>query len=326
MTRADTIEAAASVTSLQAALTARLVEHRAERARTLLASLRRLAPDTQLDEPDGAPDAFDNAVLHHAFQQARLAARTRDADRARRAVRLWQDRAALRAEAVRTAVGPVLVLRAADCDAVDDDRLGSRMYLLGDSPEQDAAERARIARTLNEAVDAALAVGGEVLRSSTAVVIWTEAVPLGATCRSYTFDFLPGTVVLNWTDEPLRLGETLVHEATHSWLNESFGAEDVSFADDGPLFHSPWKNEDRPVFGIVHAALAFANVIHYLSRIQPAPDDDSRLAAVLRRRLEVERESLEAGHAAALTCFDQVPSEPLRAYLRAAVADARRAG
>lgn len=174
-------------------------------------------------------------------------------------------------------------------------------------------------------MDAALAVGSEVLRSSTAVVIWTEAVPLGATCRSYTFDFLPGTVVLNWTDEPLRLGETLVHEATHSWLNESLESEGVAFEDGGDLFHSPWKNEDRPVFGIVHAALAFANVIQYLSRIQPAGDDGSQLAAVLRRRLEVELESLELGHASALACFDQVRSDRLRTYLRAAVADARRA-
>ncbi|MFI0960789.1 aKG-HExxH-type peptide beta-hydroxylase [Streptomyces sp. NPDC021080] len=324
MTQTDTVETVAPAAPLQADLTARLVTRRAERAHTILASLGRLVPGTDLGGLDDTLDAFDNAVLHHAFQQAQIAARTRDADRARRAVRLWQNRAALRAEAVPTAVGPVMVVRAADCEAVDDDRLGSQMYLLGSSPEQDAAERERVARTLNEAVDAALAVGSEVLRSSTAVVIWTEAVPLGATCRSYTFDFLPGTVVLNWTDEPLRLGETLVHEATHSWLNESLESEGVVFEDGGPLFHSPWKNEDRPVFGIVHAALAFANVIQYLARIQPASDDDSRLAAVLRRRLAVETESLETGHASALACFDQVHSERLRTYLRAAVADARR--
>ncbi|MFD8418543.1 aKG-HExxH-type peptide beta-hydroxylase [Streptomyces sp. NPDC059466] len=310
---------------LRTDLTERLVEHRSDRARTLLASLRELVPGTDLGGPDGAADAFDNAVLHHAFQQARIAARTRDADRARRAVRLWENRAELRARAVPTAVGPVLVVRAADCAAVDDDRLGSQMYLLDTLPEQSAGEREQIARTLNEAVDAALAVGSDVLRSSTAVVIRTGTVPLGATCRSYTFDFLPSTVVLNWTDEPLRLGETLVHEATHSWLNESFAAEGVVFEDGGPRFHSPWKNEDRPVFGIVHAALAFANVIHYLSRIQPADEDGSPLAAVLRRRLAVELESLDIGHASALECFDQVRSDRLRAYLRAAVADARRA-
>ncbi|MEU7335545.1 aKG-HExxH-type peptide beta-hydroxylase [Streptomyces sp. NPDC007074] len=321
----DTAEDGTSTALLRAALTERLVEHRTDRARTLVASLRELKPATDLTGPDAAPDAFDNAVLHHAFQQARIAARTRDADRAMRAVRLWQNRAALRARAVPTAVGPVLVVRAEDCAAVDDDRLGSQMYLLENLPEQDAGEREQIARTLNRAVDAALAVGSDVLRSSTAVVIRTGTVPLGATCRSYTFDFLPSTVVLNWTDEPLRLGETLVHEATHSWLNESLASEGVVFEDGGPRFHSPWKNEDRPVFGIVHAALAFANVIHYLSRIQPASDDGSQLAAVLRRRLEVELESLEIGHAAASECFDQVDSDRLRAYLRSAVADARRA-
>ena len=115
-----------------------------------------------------------------------------------------------------------------------------------------------------------------------------------------------------------------MHEA-NDWLNESLESEGVAFEDGGDLFHSPWKNEDRPVFGIVHAALAFANVIQYLSRIQPAGDDGSQLAAVLRRRLEVELESLELGHASALACFDQVRSDRLRTYLRAAVADARRA-
>lgn len=140
-TETDTVETATPAPPLQAGLTARLVARRSERAHTILTTLRRLAPGTDLGDLDGTPDAFDNAVLHHAFQQAQIAARTRDADRARRAVELWQNRAALRAEAVPTAVGPVMVVRAADCEAVDDDRLGSQMYLLGTSPEQDAAER-----------------------------------------------------------------------------------------------------------------------------------------------------------------------------------------
>jgi HEXXH motif-containing protein len=319
------IKTAVSTARLQAGLTTSLVARRSGRRRDMLATLSSLVPGTTLSSPHGVPDAFDNAVLHHAFQQAQIAARTRDADRARRAVQLWQDRAKLRAQAVQTAVGPVLVVRAADCTAVDDDRLGSQMYLLDAPAEPAAATQERIARTLNDAVDAALAVGSEVLRSSTAVVIRTDTVALDETCRSYTFDFLPATVVLNWADEPLRLGETLVHEATHSWLNESFTAEKVVFPDGGPSFHSPWKNEERPAFGIVHAALAFANVIEYLARIQPATDDDSQLAAVLRRRLAVELESLEIGHEAALACFDQVSSGRLRTYLHAAVADARRA-
>ena len=303
----------------QSELTAALVGERADRQRAILTSLGSLIPGVELTGGSGAPDAFDNAVLHHAFQQAQLAARTQDAARALRAVRLWQQRDALRARAVQTAVGPVLVVDAADCTPVEDDRLGSRMYLLDEPTGSGAAADRGTAEVLNAAVDAALATGSEVLRSSTAIVVWTRSIALHEVSHSHTLDFLPGTVVLDWSDQPLRLGETLVHEATHSWLNEAFAAEGVEFAENGPSFHSPWRNEERPAFGIVHAALAFATVIHYLRRIQPDSEDASPLAAVLRQRLSVELQSLEIGHQAALECFEQVSSERLRSYLHDAV-------
>ncbi|MEV5148880.1 HEXXH motif-containing putative peptide modification protein [Streptomyces sp. NPDC052727] len=315
------VATAVDLSELLDGLTRTLLTERAERERRVLASLGALAPTAGLAGTEGTPDAFDTAILHHAFQQAQLAARTRDAARARRALRLWQERDRLRRRAVPTAVGPVLVVRAADCAEVEDGRLGSRMFLLED-PVPEVPEQ--MARTLNEAIDAALAVGCEVLRSSTAVVIWTEVRALAETCRSYTFDFLPGSVVLNWSEEPLRLAETLVHEATHSWLNECLAAENVALPED-VSFHSPWKNEERPAFGIVHAALAFAHVIAYLSRIQPAPEDTSPLADVLRHRLADELRSLESGHEAALKCFELVGSARLRTYLEAAVAAARHA-
>ncbi|MGW7416028.1 aKG-HExxH-type peptide beta-hydroxylase [Streptomyces sp. NPDC054863] len=315
---------AASVSELRAQLTETIVTERTERERRVLASLATLAPEATLTRTEGDLDAFDNAILHHAFQQARAAARTRDPERARQAVRLWQDRAQLRRAAVPTKAGPVLVVRAADCTAVDDEKLLSQMYLLERPVPPDAAEQDALARTLNGAIDAALAVGCDVLRSSTAVVVRTGTVALGEACRSYTFDFLPGTVVLNWTDEPLRLAETLVHEATHSWLNECLSAENVVFPD-GPTFHSPWKEEERPAFGIVHAALAFAHVIEYLSRVQPDPEDTSHLARVLRARLAHELGSLESGHRAAALCTDLVDSDRLRGYLHAAVEAARGA-
>jgi HEXXH motif-containing protein len=308
--------------TLEAELTRAVVERRPEREQRILSSLSCLAPDAELDDVTAGWDAFDHALLHHAFQQTQVAMRTRDAERARRAIRLWQGRGRLREQAIPTAVGPVLVVDAEQCAAVDDERLGSQMYLLDtELPDMPAAERDRIARTLNTAVDTALAVGSDVLRSSTAIVIRTAVCELEETSRSYTFDFLPGTVVLSWTEEPLRLGETLVHEATHSWLNESLSGEGVVFPD-GPRFHSPWRNEERPLFGIVHAALAFAKVIQYLSRIQLAPDDPSTLAAVLRQRLADERESLAIGYEAAVRSFAFVTSDRLRTYLRAAVEEA----
>ncbi|WP_405773786.1 aKG-HExxH-type peptide beta-hydroxylase [Streptomyces sp. NBC_00859] len=304
-------------------LTHAVITRRGDRRRRLLASLRSVAPHTPLTGDDAETDAFDNALVHHVFQQVQAAVATRDGERVARALRLWQNRDALRAQAIATAVGPVLVVSAEQCTPVQDDRLGSRMYLL-DAPEPlPGPEREQLALTLNTAIDAALAVGAEVLRSSTAVVIRTGEVALGETCRSYTFDFLPGTVVSNWSGEPLRLAETLVHEATHSWLNECLESEEVEFPP-GTNFHSPWKGEERPAFGITHAALAFAHVIQYLSRVQPDAGDHSRLAAVLRRRWADELDSLNSGRDAAEQCFDMVSSERLRAYLRAAVADAHR--
>ncbi|MGQ4599100.1 aKG-HExxH-type peptide beta-hydroxylase [Nocardia sp. R6R-6] len=311
---------------LHSELTGRILRKRADRTRRILAALGSLAPGIDLPvpeyDPESGPDAFDTALLHHAFQLAQFAVNTRAAALVRRALRLWLERDLIRERALRTAVGPVFVVSAADCLAVDDDRLGNRMYLLADPPSADERDTGRLAAVLDSAVEAALGAGSAVLSSSTAFVIVPETRELHEVCRSYTFDFLPGTAVLSWSEQPLRLGETLVHEATHSWLNECLDAEGVTFPE-GRTYYSPWRNEDRPVFGIVHAALAFSKVIDYLSRVQPAAADTSYLASVLRQRLADERRSLEIGREAANRCFAMVGSEPLRAYLEEAV---RRAG
>lgn len=304
------------VEELESELTMELVEHRVDVARRILAALHSLAPGA-VDIPAEPLDRFDYAIAHQAFVLARHAASTRDVELAHKAVRLWQERGSLRDHAVPTTIGPVLVVAAENCVSYDDDRLQDPVHLI--DIDRLLAVGDEFAATLRNAVDSALSIGADMIRSCTAIVVYRDVRDLEETSTSCTFDFLPCTVALSWSAEPLRLGETLVHEATHTWLNDVFATENVTFPDGGPTFYSPWRQEERPIFGIVHAVLAFSQVIQYLRGVQAADSDDSHLALVVRQRLINELASLDVGLDASRQACEYISSERLRRYLTATV-------
>ncbi|GGK16326.1 hypothetical protein GCM10010124_06130 [Pilimelia terevasa] len=295
-------------------LTARMLAQRPARASRMLQALHALAPEAGLHADTGAIDTFDYAVLHHCFERARLGAAGRSESGCRDALTMWQRRATLRAAAVSTAVGAVLVVDSRRCVAVNDSRLASTLHLLPADPPYPG----ELATGLVEAVDAGLAVGMEVLRTSTAAVIWTDRCGLADHSVSYTLDFLPATVVTSWATHPLRLAETLVHEATHSWLNECLAADEVAVGD-GPWLYSPWRGEQRPVYGIIHAALAFAKVIEYLTQVQQRIGQGGVDGEMVAARLLQERASMAEGRESIRQALDYMAGTRIGRYVEAAV-------
>lgn len=76
-----------------------------------------------------------------------------------------------------------------------------------------------------------------------------------------------GCVLLSAPDEdaealPAQLGVALVHEFRHSLLNGLIFLTPL-FDDSGALFHAPWRDDPRPVGGLVHGAYAFSGVTRY---------------------------------------------------------------
>jgi len=81
--------------------------------------------------------------------------------------------------------------------------------------------------------------------------------------ESYTITALHASIFMDSHSMAARNAETLVHEATHNWLNYLFDFYDEPLPK-SPKWLSPWRGVERPVAGMVHAFAAFSFVVLFL--------------------------------------------------------------
>lgn len=110
---------------------------------------------------------------------------------------------------------------------------------------------------------------------------------------SFSVRNLPGVVFKNNEMTPYVIGETLVHEADHQFFYaverfERFWESDIRLQE--PVFYSPWRDDPRPLDGILRGLSAFARVSAYystlLARDQLAASDFDNVGRLLLTRLE----------------------------------------
>jgi HEXXH motif-containing protein len=116
--------------------------------------------------------------------------------------------------------------------------------------------------------------------------------------RSRTALHLRGVMFLSAARDTRTLAEAIVHESYHGTLNARMELEPLLAGGEGQRFYSPWRDDPRPLAGLLHAIYVFAGVAEFLFRAEQAPGlADQRGAVRERRRLIVER--LRLGHAQA---------------------------
>ncbi|MER6632701.1 HEXXH motif-containing putative peptide modification protein [Streptomyces sp. NPDC000987] len=76
-----------------------------------------------------------------------------------------------------------------------------------------------------------------------------------------------GCVLLSEPDEdtevlPAQVGVAVLHEFRHTLLNGVIFLTPL-FEECDDLFHAPWRDDPRPLGGLVHGAYAFSGVVHY---------------------------------------------------------------
>ncbi|MFN7153719.1 MAG: aKG-HExxH-type peptide beta-hydroxylase [Acidovorax sp.] len=131
---------------------------------------------------------------------------------------------------------------------------------------------------------------------------------------SYTLSGLPGTSFCDRVDSQLRRAESILHEATHTWLNimlaerqpQGFGPEE---------YWSPWRHRLRPAHGILQATLVFSllcQFFHCCLRIDEVGDVDKAYA---RARLRVEAGVLHDNVASISSVLAKVEDIALRSVL-----------
>lgn len=126
------------------------------------------------------------------------------------------------------------------------------------------------------------------LRAIVPVVSNTPEVHLSASFRE-----APGLSALSWTADTAVVAEAIVHEYHHQKLNALLILDQLITGDATPRFYSPWRDDPRPLTGVLHGVYAFQAVLRFwaeaLTAGIPLIDEDRlRQRAVLLRR-QVER-------------------------------------
>lgn len=289
----------------------RVAAYRERRARRATGAL-----DALSGSPVGRPraaHALDHALLHHVLERCSTAARSGDAAEARAALELWAAREELPRLPHGTAVPAAEMLAATAERAVTHHHAGlddpahcvTAESVLGTAH----ADRGDFCASLTAGRDLAQRAGfAALLTAACGAVVRTGAQTPGRLPRSYTLAFLPGTVFMEQPRSAETAGEILVHEASHSWLNECLAAEGAALPAQ-PRVHSPWRGTPRPPHGILHAVFAFSNVVLYLASLEqePAGSDAGR-----RERLAAERRILTTHRHDIDTVLGLVPSPAVR--------------
>ncbi|MGV9805340.1 HEXXH motif domain-containing protein [Micromonospora chersina] len=164
---------------------------------------------------------------------------------------------------------PILIEVRADGAGLRVELLDRDLYrdLRGPSPPQPLSEsevtawRADLARSwallVREQPGLAQAIAG-IVRTLTPVPRRERFRPLSA---SGTEAF--GGILLSQPDDPLQLAVTLVHESQHQKLGALSHLLTLCEADDRLRYYAPWRDDPRPLPGLLQGAYAFAGITRF---------------------------------------------------------------
>lgn len=93
----------------------------------------------------------------------------------------------------------------------------------------------------------------------------------------------PGAVALTEPVSPVRLAATLIHESQHYRLATLHDLKDVYETRPSRLHYSPWRNDPRPLSGVVHAIMAFTGVADFWWRERTDPATELEYARHIRQ-------------------------------------------
>ncbi|MFI6024128.1 HEXXH motif domain-containing protein [Amycolatopsis magusensis] len=95
-------------------------------------------------------------------------------------------------------------------------------------------------------------------------------VPTPATSRFTTFSASTadafGCVVLSLPPDPVTFAVTLVHEFNHSKLSALLELVELHGPDRGDRFYAPWRDDPRPLSGLLHGVYSFLGVTGFWRR------------------------------------------------------------
>lgn len=81
--------------------------------------------------------------------------------------------------------------------------------------------------------------------------------------RSQTFREIPGLIILSWMSNTSIIVEALVHEYHHHKLNALLNLDSIIAHSGEAIYYSPWRNDPRPLDGILQGIYVFQSVLEF---------------------------------------------------------------
>ncbi|MER6826316.1 HEXXH motif domain-containing protein [Streptosporangium sp. NPDC000563] len=114
---------------------------------------------------------------------------------------------------------------------------------------------------------------------STAITVLTPLVaPAGGQSSSTSRETF-GCVALSTPPDALSLAVTLTHETQHAKLSALLDLVPLTLPDDGSRHYAPWREDPRPVPGLLQGAYAFLGVAGYWMRQRTLESGEAALRA-----------------------------------------------
>jgi HEXXH motif-containing protein len=159
-------------------------------------------------------------------------------------------------------------VRAGPLDVIIDDLDSYRMPSSGDlAPRLSAADRNRFTVAIQQAWPLLEAVhpdaAAEFARAVTVIVPLT-GVAGGHISSSSSATF--GAIALSEPPDPYTCAVTFTHEMQHLKLSALLDVVPLAIPDDGRLYYAPWRDDPRPLSGLLQGAYAFLGVSGFWRR------------------------------------------------------------
>jgi 8-oxo-dGTP pyrophosphatase MutT (NUDIX family) len=246
---------------------------------------RLAAAVSQFDEHLGSgldvkePTALQRALLEHMTYGLRMAASGR--------LTLGQVDVARVANAIRRPSSEYVVTWREHCVDVSTPSYESPAYLVG--PRALDGHDARMRDHIDASLQWVRRLGlDETCTDHFGLIVLLEGRELFSASNSYTLSGLPSTIFADVSVSAFRMGETVLHEATHNWLNDCIAAYGIDLPKN-KTWWSPWRHCQRPAQGMLQATLVFCRLLQYFYRALGSNQLGAADRLYAERRFEVEK-------------------------------------
>ncbi|GAB3156701.1 HEXXH motif domain-containing protein [Microbispora hainanensis] len=101
---------------------------------------------------------------------------------------------------------------------------------------------------------------------ATAITVFTPLTPPEQGLSSATSRETFGSIALSAPPDPHTLAVTLAHETQHAKLSALLDIVQLTLPDDGARYYAPWRDDPRPIGGLLQGAYAFLGVAGFWRR------------------------------------------------------------